>query len=53
MYQSKKAEPGGSVVFSSGGDDAVARLSLTTRLRRAVEQQHWVLHWQPVVDLAD
>ena len=25
MYQSKKAEPGGSVVFSSGGDDAVAR----------------------------
>ena len=53
MYQSKKAEPGGSVVFSSGGDDAVARLSLTTRLRRAVEHQHWVLHWQPVVDLAD
>ena len=29
------------------------RLSLTTRLRRAVEQKHWVLHWQPVVELAD
>ena len=53
MYQSKKAEPGGSVVFSSAGEDAVARLSLTTRLRRAVEHQHWVLHWQPVVDLED
>ena len=53
MYQSKRAEPGGYVVYASGADDAVERLSLTTRLRRAVEQQHWVLHWQPVVDLAE
>jgi diguanylate cyclase (GGDEF)-like protein/PAS domain S-box-containing protein len=53
MYQSKKAEPGGYVVYASGADDAIERLSLTTRLRRAVEQQHWVLHWQPVVDLAE
>ena len=53
MYQSKKAEPGGYVVYASGADDAIDRLSLTTRLRRAVEQQHWVLHWQPVMDLAD
>jgi diguanylate cyclase (GGDEF)-like protein/PAS domain S-box-containing protein len=53
MYQSKKAEPGGYVVYASGADDAIERLSFTTRLRRAVEQQHWVLHWQPVVDLAE
>ena len=53
MYQSKKSDPGGYVVYASGADDAVERLSLTTRLRRAVEQQHWVLHWQPVVDLAE
>ncbi len=53
MYQSKKAEPGGYVVYASGAEDAIERLSLTTRLRRAVEQQHWVLHWQPVVDLAE
>ena len=52
MYQSKKAEPGGYVVYASGADDAIERLSFTTRLRRAVEQQHWVLHWQPVVDLS-
>jgi diguanylate cyclase (GGDEF)-like protein/PAS domain S-box-containing protein len=52
MYQSKKSDPGGYVVYASGVDDAVERLSLTTRLRRAVEQQHWVLHWQPVMDLA-
>jgi diguanylate cyclase (GGDEF)-like protein/PAS domain S-box-containing protein len=51
MYQSKKAEPGGYVVYASGSDEAVERLSLTTRLRRAVEQKHWVLHWQPIVDL--
>jgi diguanylate cyclase (GGDEF)-like protein/PAS domain S-box-containing protein len=53
MYQSKKAEPGGYVVYASGADDAIERLSFTTRLRRAVEQQHWILHWQPVVDLAE
>jgi len=53
MYQSKKAAPGGYVVYASGSDDAMDRLSLTTRLRRAVEQEHWVLHWQPVVDLAE
>ncbi len=53
MYQSKKSDPGGYVVYASGLDDASGQLSLTTRLRRAVEQQHWVLHWQPVMDLAE
>ena len=53
MYQSKKSDPGGYVVYASGAEDASERLSLTTRLRRAVEQQHWVLHWQPVVDLEE
>jgi diguanylate cyclase (GGDEF)-like protein/PAS domain S-box-containing protein len=53
MYQSKKTEPGGYVVYASGSDAAIERLALTTRLRRAVEQRSWVLHWQPVVDLAD
>jgi diguanylate cyclase (GGDEF)-like protein len=51
MYQSKKAEPGGYIVYASGSDEAIERLSLTTRLRRAVEQKHWVLHWQPIVEL--
>jgi diguanylate cyclase (GGDEF)-like protein/PAS domain S-box-containing protein len=52
MYQSKRHEPGGFVVFSSGGDSAMEKLALTTRLREAVAQEPWVLHWQPVIDLA-
>jgi diguanylate cyclase (GGDEF)-like protein/PAS domain S-box-containing protein len=52
MYQSKKAGPGTSLVFTAADDDPVQRLSLTTRLRRAVEDQDWVLHYQPVVELA-
>ncbi len=51
MYQSKKQEPGGFVVFATEGDDAMKKLSLTTRLREAVHQEHWVLHWQPIYDI--
>jgi diguanylate cyclase (GGDEF)-like protein/PAS domain S-box-containing protein len=51
MYQSKKQEPGGYVVFATGGEDALHRLSLTTRLREAVHHDHWVLHWQPIIDI--
>ena len=53
MYQSKRQEPGGSVIFATSGEDPLERLSLTTRLRRAVEHEHWVLHYQPVVNLID
>jgi diguanylate cyclase (GGDEF)-like protein/PAS domain S-box-containing protein len=53
MYRSKKHEPGGFVVFATGGEDPLKKLSMTTRLRRAVEQQHWVLHYQPIVNLHD
>jgi diguanylate cyclase (GGDEF)-like protein len=53
MYRSKRAEPGGSVVYASDGAESFDRLAFTTKLRRAVEQQQWLLHWQPVVDLDD
>jgi diguanylate cyclase (GGDEF)-like protein/PAS domain S-box-containing protein len=52
MYQSKRHEPGGYTVFAARGEDAMEKLSLTTRLREAVTQEPWVLHWQPIVDLS-
>ncbi|MGZ8566083.1 MAG: putative bifunctional diguanylate cyclase/phosphodiesterase [Actinomycetota bacterium] len=52
MYQAKKSGPGGYVVFASDHEDAVDVLSFTTRLRRAVAEQHWELHYQPVVEIA-
>ena len=32
--------------------DSLGKLSLTTRLRKAVENQNWELHYQPIVDLS-
>ena len=51
MYRSKKSGPGGFVVFSNEASDNGPSCRFTTRLRKAVERQHWVLHYQPVVDL--
>jgi diguanylate cyclase (GGDEF)-like protein/PAS domain S-box-containing protein len=53
MYRAKRLEPGGHVFFASESDDAMLRLSFEQRLRQAVQEQNWVLHYQPVVDLAD
>jgi diguanylate cyclase (GGDEF)-like protein/PAS domain S-box-containing protein len=53
MYRAKRLEPGGYVFFAADADDAMERLSFATRLRRAVEDENWVLHYQPVVDLSD
>ena len=53
MYRAKRIEPGGHVFFASESDDAMVRLSFEQRLRKAVEAQDWVLHYQPVVDLGD
>ena len=53
MYQSKRVAPGGYALFADGTSDALGKLSLSTRLRKAVENQHWTLHYQPIVDLAD
>jgi len=51
MYTCKRTDPGGVRVFS--GEDPVGRRSLVSRVRRAVEQGSWVLHYQPIVDLDD
>jgi diguanylate cyclase (GGDEF)-like protein len=51
MYRSKKSAPAGYVVYSSEASDPLGKLSMTTRLRKAVEGQNWVLHYQPIVEL--
>jgi diguanylate cyclase (GGDEF)-like protein len=53
MYRSKRSAPGTSTVFSKESVDPLTRLSLATRLRRAVERKEWLLHYQPIVDLTD
>ncbi len=52
MYWSKRAEPGGYRTFSHEEVGADAQLTFATRLRRAVDQQNWMLHYQPLVELA-
>ena len=51
MFRSKKAGPGGYVMHEADDADALTKLSLSTRLRKAVEQKAWMLHYQPLIDL--
>ncbi|HEX6131814.1 MAG TPA: EAL domain-containing protein [Actinomycetota bacterium] len=51
MYRSKEAGPGGYVLHRADEADALTKLSLSTRLRKAVEQKSWMLHYQPLVEL--
>jgi EAL domain-containing protein (putative c-di-GMP-specific phosphodiesterase class I) len=53
MYQSKRTAPGSYEVFARAGDDPMAKLSFSTRLRRAVQDRNWELHYQPLLDLGD
>jgi len=51
MFRAKQAGPGGYVVHRAEDSDARTKLSLSTRLRKAVDQQSWMLHYQPLIDL--
>jgi diguanylate cyclase (GGDEF)-like protein/PAS domain S-box-containing protein len=54
MYRSKRSAPGGHAVFTGDSGDPLNKLSLATRLRKAVdEEEAWVLQYQPVVDLKE
>jgi EAL domain-containing protein (putative c-di-GMP-specific phosphodiesterase class I) len=52
MYESKRNGPGGYVVSAHGTFDSSGKLELITRLRKAIQNQRWVLHYQPIVRLA-
>jgi diguanylate cyclase (GGDEF)-like protein/PAS domain S-box-containing protein len=53
MYRSKRTGPGGYSIYADGEQDLLGKLSMSTRLRKAVEQQNWKLHYQPIVDLLE
>jgi diguanylate cyclase (GGDEF)-like protein/PAS domain S-box-containing protein len=50
MQESKTYGRNGIAVFSGDGQEPLDRLSLSTRLRRAIDGGELVLHWQPIVD---
>jgi diguanylate cyclase (GGDEF)-like protein len=51
MYRSKRRHRGGHEVYAGADDARETEGSVTSKIRRAVREQDWVLHWQPVVDL--
>ncbi|MDX6666012.1 MAG: hypothetical protein QOG68_2218 [Solirubrobacteraceae bacterium] len=51
MYEAKAAGRGQVRVFSGAQHRSPDRLSLSRRLRRAIEEDELVLHWQPIVEL--
>ncbi|MGH2679483.1 MAG: sensor domain-containing protein [Actinomycetota bacterium] len=51
MFRAKRSGPGGYMLHAKDDADSIIRLSLSTRLRRAVEQEQWMLHYQPLIDL--
>ena len=53
MYQAKRTGSGSVAVYEQQEGDARARLSLTSRLRRAIGDGELRLHYQPIVSLHD
>jgi diguanylate cyclase (GGDEF)-like protein/PAS domain S-box-containing protein len=53
MYQAKRTGSGSVALYQQQEGDARARLSLTSRLRRAIGAGELRLHYQPIVSLAD
>jgi diguanylate cyclase (GGDEF)-like protein/PAS domain S-box-containing protein len=53
MYEAKAEGRSGVMSYEQRPTASIDRLSLTTRLRRAVERDELVLYWQPIVAPAD
>jgi diguanylate cyclase (GGDEF)-like protein len=52
MYQAKRARLGVAVYDSASDQSSPARLALLAELRRAIDGDELILHYQPKVDLA-
>ena len=52
MYAAKRAGRDSYALYSADAEDTRGRLTLTARLRRALAEDEFVLHYQPIHDLA-
>jgi diguanylate cyclase (GGDEF)-like protein/PAS domain S-box-containing protein len=53
MYEAKADGRSGVMRYEQRPTASIDRLSLTTRLRRAIERDELLLHWQPIVVPSD
>jgi diguanylate cyclase (GGDEF)-like protein/PAS domain S-box-containing protein len=53
MYDAKSAGRNGITVYTGDPHEPLERLSMTSRLRKALTRNEFILHWQPIVDPAD
>jgi diguanylate cyclase (GGDEF)-like protein/PAS domain S-box-containing protein len=51
MFRSKNGGPGAYAMYGAEDGTALRKLSLSTRLRKAVESRAWALHYQPLIEL--
>jgi diguanylate cyclase (GGDEF)-like protein/PAS domain S-box-containing protein len=51
MYEAKRTGRSDFVLAPRSALDSSAKLAFVTRLRKAVETQRWVLHYQPILEL--
>jgi diguanylate cyclase (GGDEF)-like protein/PAS domain S-box-containing protein len=53
MYGAKSAGRNGVTIYNGDPHEPLERLSMTSRLRKALDRGELVLHWQPIVDPRD
>lgn len=53
MYGAKAAGRNAVTVYNGDPHEPLERLSMTSRLRKALDREELVLHWQPIVDPRD
>jgi diguanylate cyclase (GGDEF)-like protein/PAS domain S-box-containing protein len=52
MYQAKRFARGGHSFSAARGEQPLEKLALSTMLHHAVEEQRWLLHYQPILHLS-
>jgi diguanylate cyclase (GGDEF)-like protein len=53
LNQAKRHAPGSHVYYAATEHRPMEKLALSTRLRHAVEEERWILHYQPILELPE